>query len=146
MTGLRNVTGLRTRWFCRADNGTLLQNHNWNSLNCTASLPSSTCPWLTLEMILLVGFIFQFAATVWCAKLLPPSITGNLIPTIDSHTNMVVDQDGRERFFHGTNVVFKGPPYYPKLDTFDNELSFCDEDLELVRSMGHNQIRLSLPW
>ena len=77
---------------------------------------------------------------------LPASITGKFIPTVDSHTNMIIDEDGRERYFHGTNVVFKGPPYYPKLDSFDNEISFCDEDMALLKSMGHNQIRLSVPW
>ena len=77
---------------------------------------------------------------------LPASITGKFIPTINSQTNMMVDEDGRERYFHGTNVVFKGYPYHPKLDSFNNEISFCDEDMQLLKSMGHNQIRLSVPW
>ncbi len=59
---------------------------------------------------------------------------------------MMMDEDGRERFFHGTNIVVKGPPYYPMTDSFNNEMSFSDEDMELLRSMGHNTIRLSLPW
>lgn len=68
------------------------------------------------------------------------------IPTIDSKTNMIIDEDGRERFFHGTNIVVKGPPYHPQMNSFDSEISFCDEDMELLQSMGHNTIRLSLPW
>jgi hypothetical protein len=80
------------------------------------------------------------------SPLLPPSITGKFIPTIDSKTNMIVDEDNRERFFHGTNIVYKGAPYYPTVDSFNNEVSFCEEDMELLQSMGMNTIRLSLPW
>lgn len=86
-------------------------------------------------LLLLVCSVYASASTV-----------DNFIPTIDSQTNMILDEDGRERFFHGTNVVMKGPPYHPKTDSFDSEISFCDEDMELLRSMGHNSIRLSLPW
>lgn len=77
---------------------------------------------------------------------LPESITGKFVPLVDSRTNMILDEDGRERYFHGTNVVFKASPYYPKTDSFDPMTSFCDEDMELLQSMGHSTIRLSLPW
>eukprot|EP00047_Mylnosiga_fluctuans_P012814 m.27931 g.27931 ORF g.27931 m.27931 type:complete len:502 (-) comp4477_c0_seq1:131-1636(-) len=58
----------------------------------------------------------------------------------------LLDQDGRERIFHGTNIVFKGPPYHPSVDAFDAQFSFCDEDMALLQSMGYNSIRLSVPW
>ena len=81
-----------------------------------------------------------------CSTCILSASIDNFIPTIDSLTNMIIDDDGRERFFHGTNIVVKGQPYHPQTDSFDSEMSFCDEDMELLRSMGHNSIRLSLPW
>jgi endoglycosylceramidase len=96
----------------------------------------------------LIVLCFLFVCKSWAltGDSLPVSMTGAVVPIINKDTNMLLDEDGRERYFHGTNVVVKGPPYYPKLDSFHSEISFCDEDMELLRSMGHNIIRLSLPW
>lgn len=77
---------------------------------------------------------------------LPPSIIGGLSLSVDSHTNRLLDSDSRERYFHGSNVVFKAPPYHPQLFSFDAQYSFCDDDMELMQSMGYNSIRLSVPW
>lgn len=47
----------------------------------------------------------------------------------DPSTRMFRDTAGRARIFHGTNVVFKGPPYIPIQDKFDPHLSLSDKDL-----------------
>ncbi len=77
---------------------------------------------------------------------LPQSITGKLSLTVEKQNQALVDTDGRERLFHGTNIVVKGPPYHPEVNFFDAQNSFCDEDMALVKSMGYNVIRLSVPW
>jgi endoglycosylceramidase len=59
---------------------------------------------------------------------------------------MIMDQDGRERYFHGTNIVYKASPFHPETETFNNMHSFSEEDMELLQSMGHSTIRLSMPW
>lgn len=57
-----------------------------------------------------------------------------------------VDESGRERQFHGTNVAVKGPPWHPTLDGFDDLTSLVAEDFELMRSAGLNVIRLNVAW
>ena len=58
----------------------------------------------------------------------------------------MIDAHGRERIFHGTNIVVKGAPYHPTTDVFDSQWSFVDEDMALLKSMGYNSIRFSVPW
>ena len=53
---------------------------------------------------------------------------------------------GRERFFHGTNVVYKSAPFLPVVDRFDALTSFSVEDADLLQSMGFNTIRLGVLW
>lgn len=50
---------------------------------------------------------------------LPDSITGKIDLSINEKLR-IIDSDGRERIFHGTNVVVKGPPYHPSTETFDS--------------------------
>jgi endoglycosylceramidase len=57
-----------------------------------------------------------------------------------------VDPEGRTRFFHGVNVVYKVPPYYPRLDGFDPQLSLCEKDLQDLERWGFNAIRLHTSW
>jgi len=65
---------------------------------------------------------------------------------VDSEKNKIVDRGGRERFFHGTNVVYKADPFIPFTDHFDAKESFSVEDADLVASMGFNTIRLGVLW
>lgn len=57
-----------------------------------------------------------------------------------------VDEFGRQRIFHGTNVVTKGPPWHPSRDTFNEQTSMVAEDFEMMRSAGLNLIRLNVAW
>ncbi len=86
------------------------------------------------------------ACLIGCVTALPQSITGQVSLTVEKQNQVLVDDDGRERLFHGTNIVVKAPPYHPEVDFFDVKDSFCDEDMTLVKSMGYNVIRLSVPW
>ena len=63
-----------------------------------------------------------------------------------TRSNLIYDEVGRERYFHGTNIVYKEHPFHPSLSGFDSQTSFVDEDMDLLRSMGHSSIRLSVPW
>eukprot|EP01006_Ploeotia_vitrea_P017907 TRINITY_DN49147_c0_g1_i1.p1 TRINITY_DN49147_c0_g1~~TRINITY_DN49147_c0_g1_i1.p1 ORF type:complete len:506 (-),score=47.68 TRINITY_DN49147_c0_g1_i1:40-1557(-) len=58
----------------------------------------------------------------------------------------VKDTQGRERYFHGVNVVYKSPPYHPLLTHFHPNLSFVAEDGKLLQSLGVNVIRLGTMW
>ena len=60
---------------------------------------------------------------------------------VDVDRNRVVDASGRERYFHGVNVVVKGPPWIPKVDTFDPDWSFSKDDMQALQKLGLNGIR-----
>ena len=60
--------------------------------------------------------------------------------SVNPDTNMLVDSMGRERFFHGTNVVMKKYPYYP-LSTGTSHV-FNEIDMQILQSLGLNSIRL----
>ena len=61
-------------------------------------------------------------------------------------SNRIKDEDGRERIYHGTNVVQKLFPYVPKTDGFNAIDSFSKEDAEFLATMGYNTIRLGVLW
>lgn len=56
------------------------------------------------------------------------------------------DDKGREAAFHGTNVVVKGPPYYPSRGSFNVLTSLVKEDFEAMVRTGFNLIRLGVSW
>ena len=49
-----------------------------------------------------------------------------------------VDTSGREVFFRGVNVVYKDPPYLPTVPSFHANLSFVEDDVKLLASVGVN--------
>lgn len=57
-----------------------------------------------------------------------------------------VDGCGRQRFFWGLNVVYKGPPWLPTATQFDAKLSYTPDDAAFIRSFGCNAIRLGAMW
>ncbi|RGB29428.1 Glycoside Hydrolase Family 5 protein [Rhizophagus diaphanus] len=57
-----------------------------------------------------------------------------------------IDEFGRQRFFRGLNVVYKGFPYYPRIDAFDPVTSFTEEDMKILASVNMNVIRLGVLW
>jgi len=60
---------------------------------------------------------------------------------VEPETNSLVDADGRERLFHGTNIVYKGAPYLPPSDFTDSMTSLSDEDIQNLKSWGFNSVR-----
>lgn len=44
--------------------------------------------------------------------------------SIDTAKNRIVDSSGRERLFHGENVVMKTTPFVPITDHFDARLGY----------------------
>ena len=60
---------------------------------------------------------------------------------VNTSTLRIVDTDGRERYFHGVNVVVKGPPWLPELETFDPLKSFVEKDMQTLQDLGLNAIR-----
>ena len=49
-----------------------------------------------------------------------------------------IDTSGREVFFRGVNVVYKDPPYLPTVPSFHANLSFVEDDVKLLASVGVN--------
>ena len=60
---------------------------------------------------------------------------------VNTTTHHLVDSDGRERYFHGVNVVVKRPPWLPRMDKFDPRWSFVDKDMQVLSDLGLNGIR-----
>jgi endoglycosylceramidase len=56
------------------------------------------------------------------------------------------DEKGRERYFRGVNVVYKDAPWIPVAPTFDPDLSFVEDDVDLLVSLGVNLLRLGVMW
>ncbi|XP_062516770.1 endoglycoceramidase-like [Corticium candelabrum] len=65
---------------------------------------------------------------------------------VNTTTRMFTDAAGRERIFHGVNVVYKVAPYYPPLSSFHPQLSFGDEDVEFLVQNGYSMVRLFVSW
>lgn len=61
-------------------------------------------------------------------------------------TGRIQDGLGRERLFHGLNVVVKGAPWHPRVGAFDAQYSFTDADIELLKAWGMNVVRLGIMW
>jgi endoglycosylceramidase len=65
---------------------------------------------------------------------------------VNTDTHMIIDEHGRERYFHGVNVVYKAFPFHPELNTFDPQYSLCTKDFEILKSTGLNVVRLGVMW
>ena len=64
---------------------------------------------------------------------------------VNTTTHHLVDGHHRERYFHGVNVVVKGPPWMPNISgPFDPFWSFVDEDMALLQENGLNGLRYKL--
>lgn len=74
-----------------------------------------------------------------------PSPPVERITHIDNHFGYR-DRLGRERYFRGLNVVYKGPPYHPMIEEYDRSLSFNKDDIEFLAFLNVNVIRLGVMW
>ena len=78
--------------------------------------------------ILLINFVFIFSFS------------------FDPTNSFVLLDDGRYVIFHGVNVVVKLPPFIPDTETFDPYISFTDEDIQILKRLGINLVRLGIIW
>ncbi|CAG8570071.1 3279_t:CDS:2 [Ambispora gerdemannii] len=68
------------------------------------------------------------------------------IISVDQDTHQFLDKFGREKFFRGLSVVYKGAPYYPVIDKFNATTSFTEKDAQILQSVNMNVIRLGVLW
>lgn len=59
---------------------------------------------------------------------------------------LILDEFGRQRIFHGVNVVVKQPPYIPQTMGFDTNSTLSTKDFALLERWGFNMIRLGTMW
>ncbi|OAQ99048.1 hypothetical protein LLEC1_02481 [Akanthomyces lecanii] len=68
------------------------------------------------------------------------------IKRVNQDTHQVVDEHGRTRFFHGTNVVMKEAPWYRPMDWTPGVSTFGEQDVQNLHDMGVNIVRLGHHW
>lgn len=68
------------------------------------------------------------------------------INTVNQNTHQLVDEFGRTRFFHGTNVVMKEAPWYRPLNWTPGVSSFGEQDVQNMHDLGLNVVRLGHSW
>lgn len=68
------------------------------------------------------------------------------ISRVNQATHQIVDEFNRTRFFHGTNVVMKEPPWYRPLEWQPGTSSFGEQDVKNMRDLGMNIVRLGHHW
>ena len=61
---------------------------------------------------------------------------------VNPETNRIEDDLGRERFFHGVNIVIKTPPYIPEINEFHPGNSLSEKDMQDLKEWGLNVVRL----
>ena len=65
---------------------------------------------------------------------------------VNTTTRFMIDQYSRSIIYHGVNVIYKIPPYYPNLVTFNINNSFTTQDMQNLNDWGMNVIRLYVSW
>ena len=61
--------------------------------------------------------------------------------SVSTSRGRFIDEFNNEISFRGVNVVYKDPPYYPSVELFHPDLSFVQDDVDLLKSFGVNLIR-----
>ena len=88
----------------------------------------------------MLRFLLLFTAA-FCVSSSSRASPGSRCLHVNNSTHRIVDTDGRERYFHGVNVVVKGPPWLPELQEFDPLKSFVEKDMQTLQELGLNAIR-----
>ncbi|KND04180.1 uncharacterized protein SPPG_01613 [Spizellomyces punctatus DAOM BR117] len=94
----------------------------------------------------------RFSITVALAVLLGVTaidIPPQSVPTriVSTKGPLFVDELGRSRIFHGTNVVYKGAPWHPDISPEAlPRWSFNQDDIDILASHGVTAIRLGIMW
>ncbi|KZZ94280.1 Glycoside hydrolase, superfamily [Moelleriella libera RCEF 2490] len=102
-----------------------------------------TAPLLLLLLLLLdAGGVLAQDARAWY-KANPGMVR---IRRVNQATNQIVDDFGRTRFFHGTNVVMKEAPWHRPAAWKPGTPSFGAQDVRNLRDLGLNVVRLGHSW
>lgn len=56
---------------------------------------------------------------------------------VDPDTGFFRDDKGRVRIFHGVNVVYKVPPWYPPSGKFTSDDSLDGQTMDLLQKWGY---------
>ncbi|EWC44765.1 hypothetical protein DRE_06543 [Drechslerella stenobrocha 248] len=82
------------------------------------------------------------------AVLLAPAAHAELskIVRVDVASQQYIDAEGRSRHFHGTNMVNKKFPFHKDVTTFIPGRSLVDHDIQILKSMNVNLVRLGVHW
>ena len=91
-------------------------------------------------ILIAVAVLFILAATI---SGFPVENDASLLISVNPERQQLVDSLGRERFFHGTNVVVKHFPFHPTLEGYTND-SFSEVDMKILQDLGLNVIRLGM--
>ncbi|KAI1320281.1 hypothetical protein EDD11_001496 [Mortierella claussenii] len=68
------------------------------------------------------------------------------IVRVNPSTQHFIDTEGRSRFFHGTNMVKKSFPWHLDVDNFVPSWSIVDKDIEVLKALNINIVRLGVHW
>ncbi|EPS43100.1 hypothetical protein H072_2932 [Dactylellina haptotyla CBS 200.50] len=68
------------------------------------------------------------------------------IVRVDVGSQQFIDEEGRSRHFHGTNMVKKRYPFHKDINTFIPGSSVVDQDIEYLKDLNINVVRLGLQW
>ncbi|VZH89687.1 unnamed protein product [Fusarium fujikuroi] len=68
------------------------------------------------------------------------------IKHVNQDTHQIIDEYGRTRFFHGTNVVMKEAPWYRPFEWTPGVSSFGERDVQNMHDLGLNIVRLGHSW
>ena len=65
---------------------------------------------------------------------------------VNQDAHQIIDEFGRTRFFHGTNVVAKERPWHAPLEWTPGVSSFGEKDVRNLHDLGLNVVRLGHSW
>ena len=87
----------------------------------------------------------NFKIVLFIALLICISVHSSTVK-VNTTTRFMIDQYSRSIIYHGVNVVYKIPPYYPNYITFNTNNSFTTQDMQNLNDWGMNVIRLYVAW
>ncbi|KAF9115333.1 hypothetical protein BGX27_008213 [Mortierella sp. AM989] len=93
----------------------------------------------TLSITTAIGVVLLSALQIAQADL-------SKIVRVNPSTQHFIDANGRSRFFHGTNMVKKSFPWHLDVSKFVPGRSIVDKDIEFLKSVNINSIRLGVHW
>jgi len=104
--------------------------HSKSQILPLLSIPSSSMRFLSISAVVALASVALVAADL------------SKVVRVDPVNQQFIDAQGRTRFFHGTNMIKKVPPYHADITTFVPGYSLVDEDIQVLKDLNINSIRL----